>query len=103
MKRARRGDFLRNEMIHDAAPNSSNEQVASHLRYYLTFMLNEIITYMSAGGENKRRSIEQYFLMNEIKLGNIEQKGYPLKDFLQLDMSASPKTGPVKSRMFGLI
>lgn len=87
MIRARRGDFLRNEMNYEAAPNSSNEQVASHLRYYLTFMLNEIITYMSAGGGNKRRSIEQYFLMNEIKLGNIEQKGYPLKDFLQLDIS----------------
>jgi hypothetical protein len=55
---------LRNEIIHDAATNTNNEQIASNLRYYLTFMLNELIDFLSKTN-NKEVSIEDYFILNE--------------------------------------
>ena len=75
---------LRNEIIHDAATNTNNEQISSNLRYYLTFILNEIIEYLSKN-ISKEISIEDYFILNEIKLGNIEQNGSLLKDLLEVD------------------
>lgn len=77
---------LRNEIIHDAATNTNNEQITSNLRYYLTFMLNELIDFLSKPTAD-RKSIEEYFILNEIKLGNIEQNGYLLEDLLNVDCS----------------
>jgi hypothetical protein len=75
---------LRNEIIHDAATNTNNEQIASNLRYYLTFMLNELIDFLSQV-TIRETSIEDYFILNEIKIGNIEQNGYVLNDLLDVD------------------
>ena len=77
---------LRNEIIHDAATNTNNEQIASHLRYYLTFILNELIDFFSRHN-TAELSIEDYFILNEIKLGNIEQQGYLVDDLLSIDCS----------------
>ena len=77
---------LRNEIIHDAATNTNNEQIASNLRYYLTFILNELIDFLYKSTAN-RKSIEEYFILNEIKLGNIEQNGYLLEELLDVDCS----------------
>lgn len=77
---------LRNEIIHDAATDTNNEQIASNLRYYLTFILNEVIDFL-AKPTNKELSIEEYFILNEIKLGNISQQGYLIKDLLSVDCS----------------
>jgi len=77
---------LRNEIIHDAATNTNNEQITSNLRYYLTFILNELIDFLSKPTTD-RKSIEEYFILNEIKLGNIEQNGYLLEDLLNVDCS----------------
>jgi hypothetical protein len=77
---------LRNEIIHDAATNTNNEQIASNLRYYLTFILNEMIDFLSKP-QVKKRSIEDYFILNEIRIGNIEQNGHLLNDLLNLDCS----------------
>ncbi|WP_106602669.1 hypothetical protein [Chitinophaga ginsengisoli] len=77
---------LRNEIIHDAATNTNNEQITSNLRYYLTFILNELIDFLSKPTTD-RKSIEEYFILNEIKLGNIEQNGYLLADLLNVDCS----------------
>src|SRR5690606_28264713 len=60
---------LRNEIIHDAATNTNNELITSNLRYYLTFILNELITFFS-NAPNKEISIEDFFILNELKLGN---------------------------------
>ena len=77
---------LRNEIIHDAATNTNNEQITSNLRYYLTFILNELIDCLSKP-TTERKSIEDYFILNEIRLGNIEQNGYLLEDLLNVDCS----------------
>jgi len=77
---------LRNEIIHDAATDTNNEQISSNLRYYLTFILNELIDFLSKVTD-KETSIEDYFILNEIKIGNIAQNGYLLDDLLEVDCS----------------
>ncbi len=77
---------LRNEIIHDAATNTNNEHIASNLRYYLTFILNELIDYFSRNN-TLPISIEDYFVLNEIELGNIEHSGYLLGQLLNVDCS----------------
>lgn len=77
---------LRNEIIHDAATNTNSELIASNLRYYLTFILNELIDFLSKT-HPKEISIEDYFILNELVLGNIEQNGYPLDQLLSVDCS----------------
>lgn len=77
---------LRNEIIHDAATNTNSELIASNLRYYLTFILNELIDFLSKN-HAKETSIEDYFILNEIELGNIEHSGYPLAQLLEVDCS----------------
>ncbi|WP_293926377.1 hypothetical protein [Sphingobacterium sp. UBA6320] len=74
---------LRNEIIHDAATNTNNEHIASNLRYYLTFILNEIIDYLHTNSV----SIEDYFISNEIELGNIEFQGNKLPDIFNINCS----------------
>jgi hypothetical protein len=77
---------LRNEIIHDAATDTNNEQIASNLRYYLTFILNELIDFFSRNPD-KVKSIEDYFTLNEIEIGNVEFAGYPLDLMLNTDSS----------------
>lgn len=77
---------LRNEIIHDAATNTNNEQIASNLRYYLTFILNELIDFLFKNMGNNV-SIENYFILNEIMVGNIEYNGYLLADLMDVDCS----------------
>lgn len=78
---------LRNEIIHDAAMNTNNQLIVSNLRYYLTFILNEIIDCLSKSTDNGSKSIEDYFISNELKLGNMEHKGSLLIDLLNVDCS----------------
>lgn len=77
---------LRNEIIHDTATNTNNEHIASNMRYYLTFILNELIDFFSKFG-TKETSIEDYFILNEIEIGNIEQNGFLLNELLDVDCS----------------
>ena len=76
---------LRNEIIHDAATNTNNRLIASNLRYYLTFILNEVIEHLSNTTTETKISIEDYFILNEIKIGNINQKGALLMELLDMD------------------
>lgn len=78
-----RVDSYRNEIIHDATTNTNNEHIASNLRYYITFILNEIIDYLHTNSV----SIEDYFISNEIELGNIEFQGNKLPDIFNINCS----------------
>lgn len=75
---------LRNEIIHDAATNTNNELITSNLRYYLTFILNELITFF-AQAHSTEINMEDFFILNELKLGNIKQGGYKLTDLLNIN------------------
>jgi hypothetical protein len=77
---------LRNKIIHDAATNTNDEHIVSNLRYYLTFILNELIDYFSRT-YSKQISIEDYFILNEIKMENIALSGYQLDQLLDVDCS----------------
>lgn len=77
---------VRNEIIHDAATNTNNEHITSNLRYYLTFILNEIIDFLHRNGSNKT-SIEDYFIWNEIEVGNIAFLGNKLEDIFCVECS----------------
>lgn len=77
---------LRNEIIHDAVTNTNNEQITSNLRYYLTFILNELIDYFSKS-HIIEISIEDFFVLNELKLGNIKQGGYQLNELMNINCS----------------
>ena len=76
---------MRNEIVHDAITDSNYEQIASNLKYYLTFILNGIIDYLY--NSTNSQSIEDYFIINEIHLGNIEREGFPLDKLLEIDAS----------------
>jgi hypothetical protein len=77
---------LRNEIIHDAATNTNNELIASNLRYYLTFILNEIIDYLY-NNLSEKVSIEKYFIENEIKMGNLQHQKFLLNKMIEYDCS----------------
>ena len=76
---------LRNEIIHDAAMNTNNQLIVSNLRYYLTFILNELIDHLSNADINGSTCIEDYFISNELKLGNIEHQGCKLTNLLEVN------------------
>ncbi len=77
---------LRNEIIHDAATNTNNEHIASNLRYYLTFILNELIDFFARNAGHEI-SIEDYFILSELEIGNIALNGYKLNELLNVDCS----------------
>ena len=77
---------IRNEIIHDAATDSSNENITANLRYYLTFMLNAVIDYFSKTADTNV-GIEDFFILQEIRLGNIIRNGYVLSDFMVVESS----------------
>lgn len=74
---------LRNEIVHDAATNTNNEGIASNLRYYLTFILNGVIDFLSEETDEDI-SIEDYFTINEILLGNISYNQWNLEHLLNV-------------------
>lgn len=77
---------LRNEIIHDAATDTNYEQIASNLRYYLTFMLNSIIDHLYTT-KTTNASIEEFFTLNELYYENLKQKGFPLNEMLNVKSS----------------
>lgn len=53
---------LRNELVHEAALKQDIENVASNLRFYLVFVLNQMIDYFSGETANmKPKSMLQFF------------------------------------------
>lgn len=65
----------RNEVVHDAAILSSQEDIVSHLRLYLVFIINSLIDFfiespLDTNGDGTI-SIEDYFTYNEIRLDTI--------------------------------
>ena len=70
---------LRNELVHEAALKQDIENVASNLRFYLVFVLNQMIDYFSEVTANtKQRSTLQFFwnydkcLKSILSAGNID-------------------------------
>lgn len=67
---------LRNELVHEAALKQDIENVASNLRFYLVFVLNQMIDYFSDETVNmKPKSMLQFFWNYEKNLKAIKSAG----------------------------
>ncbi len=52
---------VRNELIHEAALTQEIEGITSNLRYYLVFVLNQIIVFFANANKNRNLSIEDFY------------------------------------------
>ena len=75
---------IRNEIVHNAAVKNSIYANVSHIKYYLTFILNSILDFMSNIPADVNNdgvlTIEDYFIAQDIMLGSLKDK--TLKDYL---------------------
>lgn len=69
---------IRNEIVHNAATKSNIYTVTSHLRYYLTFILNSIIEFYIQNQKKytskNQLHIEDYFILQNLQIGSLESK-----------------------------
>lgn len=67
---------LRNELIHEAGINQDIEDLTSNLKYYLIFLLNQMIIYFSSVSSNsshKPISIDEFFYEYQMIVDNISE------------------------------
>ena len=69
---------IRNEIVHNAAVKSNIVTITSHLRYYLTFILNSITDFIIQNQdeikEDEELEIEDYFILQNLKLSSLESE-----------------------------
>jgi hypothetical protein len=67
---------LRNELIHEAGINQDIEDLTSNLKYYLTFLLNQMIVYFSSLPNEETsasKKIDEFFYEYQIIMDNIRE------------------------------
>lgn len=67
---------LRNELIHEAGINQDIEDLTSNLKYYLTFLLNQMIIYFSSlpnSGNRTNIKIDEFFYEYQMLIDNIKE------------------------------
>lgn len=67
---------LRNELIHEAGINQDIEDLTSNLKYYLTFLLNQMIVYFSSlpsTGNRTNIKIDEFFYEYQMIIDNIKE------------------------------
>ncbi|EJL62838.1 HEPN domain-containing protein [Flavobacterium sp. CF136] len=78
---------IRNEIVHNAAIKNGIYTHISHLKYYLSFILNSILDFMTDNAvdmdNDGRISIEDYFVSQEILLGCL--KSQKLEKWLEIE------------------
>lgn len=69
---------IRNEIVHTAAIKNNITTHISHLKYYLSFMLNSILNFMSENNvdldNDGKISIDDFFISQEIILGCLKNE-----------------------------
>lgn len=69
---------IRNEIVHNAATKNNIQVNVSHIKYYLTFILNSILDFLSNSpidtNEDDIVTIEDYFITQDILLGYLKEK-----------------------------
>lgn len=58
---------LRNVLVHEGAINQDVENLASNLRYYLVFLLDQLIDYFSSNADKKGRVFQMDDFFNEYR------------------------------------
>ncbi|NDK56822.1 hypothetical protein [Pontibacter fetidus] len=78
---------IRNEIVHNAAIKNGIYVHISHIKYYLTFILNSILDFMAENNvdldNDGKVTIEDYFIAQEIILGSL--KNSKLEEFLKIN------------------
>jgi len=81
---------IRNEIVHNAAVKSNIVTITSHLRYYLTFILNSITDFIIQNQDEIREDevleIEDYFILQNLKLSSLEseKKGITIENLIDV-------------------
>lgn len=80
---------MRNELIHEAAINQDIEAVTSNLRYYLTFLISQLVDFLAkVPTDNMEVSIDDFFFEYESKIKTIE-KGWDRETVLSVSFIAN--------------
>ena len=78
---------IRNEIVHNAAVTDNISVNVSHLKYYLTFILNSLMDFMSNSpidiDGDQKITIEDYFISQTIIFGAL--KGQKVNEYLKVN------------------
>ena len=78
---------IRNEIVHNAVILDNIYANVSHIKYYLTFILNSLIDFMSDipvdVNSDGKITIEDYFITQDIILGSL--KGKTVSEYIKVD------------------
>lgn len=77
---------IRNEIIHDAVINSEIVHITSHLKYYLIFILNSLLDFLSSSpidiNKDNKIDLDDFYTLQIIKSDNYEIKKYKVTDII---------------------
>jgi hypothetical protein len=77
---------IRNEIVHNAAIKEDIAVLTSHLRYYLTFIINGLIDFLINNPKDVNNddqiNIDDYFILQDLTLASLEKKGVELIDLI---------------------
>lgn len=80
---------IRNEIVHNAAIKEDIAVLTSHLRYYLTFIINSLIDFFVNHPQDVNNdedvNIDDYFLLQDLKLSSLENSDIEFKDLIAID------------------
>lgn len=78
---------IRNEIVHNAATKTNITANVSHLKYYLTFILNAALAFLSDTpadiDSDGRVTIEDFFVSQDIIYGSLQ--GKPIGEFIKIN------------------
>ncbi|MGZ5500563.1 MAG: hypothetical protein ACXWEW_05395, partial [Nitrososphaeraceae archaeon] len=79
---------IRNEIIHDAAIRPNIESITSNLKYYLTFIVNEILEFFLNNpidaNLDKQLSIDDFFIVRQLEFNSIQSTGFTLERMFEI-------------------
>jgi hypothetical protein len=82
---------VRNQLVHDAAIMQNIESVSGSLRYYLTFILNKLIDFLSDCKEKPLRAnqvtMDDFFTHQELVWTNLKKNELKINELLQVPHS----------------
>jgi hypothetical protein len=79
---------IRNEIIHDAAIRPNIESITSNLKYYLTFIINELLEFfldnpIDANFDNEL-SIDDFFIVRQLEFNSMQKDGISLDRIFEI-------------------
>jgi hypothetical protein len=80
---------IRNEIVHNAAMKEDIAVLTSHLRYYLTFIINGLIDFLSNHpldlNSDDLINIDDYFMLQELRLSSLENTNTKLTELMNVE------------------